>query len=107
MTKGIIDGKVYNTETASYIGPIGSGAGFSFPDFGYWTADLYRTPKGNFFMVGEGGARSPFAVAYGQNGWSASEGLRALTPQEALGYAEAHISEDVIFEFFGDHLEEA
>lgn len=28
-----------------------------------------RNPKGNYFMEGEGGARSPFARPYDTNGW--------------------------------------
>lgn len=107
MTKAIINGKVYNTETATHIGRIGSDSGYLASDFRCWTAELYKTRKGAFFMHGDGGPRSPFAVSHGQGGWSGSEGVRELTPDTALRYAEASLSGEVILQHFAKHLDEA
>ena len=106
MTKAIIDGKIFNTATATAIGRIGSSAGVSVSDFWFWEAMLYRSPKGNYFMEGEGGARSPFARPYDTNGWIGSDGIVALSPEEALGYAEKTLSSRSILEHFADHLTE-
>lgn len=50
--KKVINGKVYNTETAEEV------ASYSFSnsnDFRYIREKLYRTKKGNWFLYGEGG----------------------------------------------------
>jgi len=104
MTMAIIDGKIFNTATATEIGRIGSHGGLSVSDFRFWDAMLYRSPKGTYFMEGEGGARSPFAQPYDTNGWSGSAGIVELMPEEALAYAEKSLSSDTILEHFADHL---
>jgi hypothetical protein len=53
----IIDCKRYDTETATLIGEADSlhAGASSTSDFNYWEAGLYRTPRGNYFLAGEGG----------------------------------------------------
>lgn len=104
--KQIINGKTYNTETATEIGGIGS-VGTHQGDFQDWSATLYRTRNGRYFMAGRGGPSSPFSVSAGQNAWSGSSGIIALTPDEALAYAERDLDADTITEHFGDQIEEA
>ncbi|OOY14497.1 hypothetical protein [Thioclava sp. DLFJ4-1] len=106
MTKTIINGKIFDTATATEIGCIGSTGGLSVSDFWFWEATLYRSPKGNYFMEGEGGARSPFAQPYNTNGWIGSAGIVALSPEDALAYAEKSLSSDTLLEHFADHLTE-
>lgn len=105
--KAIIDGKTYNTETATPIGgTIGPRDTFA-GDFRDWSATLYRTKKGRYFMAGRGGAMSPFAEPYGQNGSQGGNGIRALSAEDALAYAEKYLDPKTIAEHFADVVEDA
>lgn len=88
--KKIIGGKLYNTETATKIchwsGPAYKG------DFKYCEFDLFLSKKGKFFIVGEGGAASRFAVKSG-NTSCGGRGLQLVFYGEALGYAESKWSD--------------
>lgn len=96
--KKIIDGKIYNTDTAYRIGNHEhSHAG----DFHYEDTDLYQTPKGAFFVQGEGGAYSRWSRPCGSNGMCGGFGIQAMTPAEALEWCEhAGIDADVIALYF-------
>lgn len=48
--KRIIEGKMYNTDTAILIASNGS-RGLSPSDFNYYDHDLYRKKTGEFFLV--------------------------------------------------------
>ena len=101
--KKIIDGKIYNTDTATFVG----NHQHCYPgDFQYEDTDLYRTPKGAFFVQGTGGAYSRWSRPCGNNGMRGGQGIQALTPTEALAWCEdAGIDADVIAQFFS--VEEA
>lgn len=107
MAKAIVNGTLFDTEKATPLGEIGSGAGIYHGDFNRWEAILYRGRNGTFFMEGEGGPRSPFRRPLGDKGWSGSEGILPLAPEEALAHAEEHLSMDVLLEHFADLLDEA
>ena len=100
--KRIIQGKIYNTDTATRIGNRQhSNRG----DFHYEDTDLYRTPKGAFFISGEGGALSRWSEPCG-NGMSGGHGIQAMSATEALAWCEdAGIDADVIAQYFS--VEEA
>lgn len=98
--KQVINGLTYNTMTADFICDLGSDGNTSRRDFQWWAATLYRTKKGRYFMAGEGGARSPFSQPYGQNGSQGGSGIRALSTEEALAYAERETDADTIAQFF-------
>jgi len=102
--KRVIEGKTYNTDTATLIGEASYG---NHGDFHAWEEALYRTQKGAFFLVGSGGARTRWGEKVSQNTWSGGEGMEALTPENALIWAEAHnVDADTIAEHFGDLIEE-
>ena len=84
--KQIINGKTYNTETATYICEA-SGGGQHHTDNGYWEENLFVTSKGAYFLLCKGGAMS----MYGEDragSFSASKLLKALTRDEAITWAE-------------------
>lgn len=97
--KRVIDGKVYDTDTADVIAERYHGKGSD----GYFEI-LFRTPKGRFFLGGAGGAASPWAESVETGGctysWCTEKGgyviegiegiagLRALSESEALGWCE-------------------
>ena len=89
MTKRIIDGKRYDTDTAQEVLGVGSRPGTSRTDFGYWEATLYRTPRGRWFLDGTGGGMSMFAEAVGGGGSTDGSGIIPIPYWEAQRYLEA------------------
>jgi len=108
--KKIINGKRYDTSKAVEVGEcnnIGEGAD-SVTDFKFWSATLYRTPRsGQYFLRGEGGPMSRFSQSAGQNCWKSGEDIIPMTKQEAMEWAEQHLSPTKIEEEFGDIIEDA
>ena len=100
--KRIINGKIYNTDTATRIGNhVHSNAG----DFQYEDTDLYRTKKGAWFICGEGGPLSRWSRSAGNSTFGGS-GIEAMTTGEALEWCEfSRIDVDVIAKYFS--VEEA
>jgi len=96
--KKIINGKRYDTDTATLIGS----AGYGYPgDLEYWAEDLYRKKTGEFFLYGEGGPKSIYSRRTGQNQWSGGAEIRPLSLQEAQEWAEEHLNADEYEEVFG------
>jgi hypothetical protein len=89
--KKVIDGKVYNTETAEKIGHWWNG--YSNTDFNNCEESLYKTKKGQFFIAGEGGAFSKYSVSCG-NGRGGGSGIVLLSENEAREWAEEHLDAD-------------
>ena len=95
----VINGKVYDTETAEWI------ADYSYSyhgDFHWYEESLYRTKKGTYFLSGEGGGMSKYA-AYSPagGGYSAGSDLFLLTEQEARQWVEKYGGVDLYGELFG------
>lgn len=61
----IINGKAYDTETGKKIAEKDNG--YFCNDFNYACETLYKTPKGGWFLHGEGGARSAYASSVGRD----------------------------------------
>lgn len=96
--KKIINGKRYDTEKAEYIGE----ASYSNPgDFNYWSEQLYRKRTGEFFLYGEGGPSSKYAVRVELNSWSGGEKLVPISYDEAKEWAEQYMEADKYEEIFG------
>jgi hypothetical protein len=102
ITRKVINGKIYDTETAEHLGSDSYGCS---GDFDSWAENLYVTKRGNYFLQGRGGARSCYAVSCGNNSVGGGSDIRPLTRVEALAWAEAH-DQDAM-EHFADMLEEA
>lgn len=106
MAKRVIDRKVYNTETATLIHEYWNG--YSNSDFHYVSEDLYQTPKGNFFLLGAGGAMTKYTVDCGNNSrCGSSDNIIPLTKEDAIDWLEAHDGSEKIIELFPDELEDA
>ena len=96
--KKIINGKMYNTETARVVG----GTGYGCPsDLDYWKEELYRKKTGEFFLYGEGGPMSKYARYCGQNQWAGGEEIIPLNLEEAQEWAETYLSAEEYEEIFG------
>ena len=99
MPRKIINGKMYNTETATEV----AYNGFSYPsDFHYFEETLYQKKTGEFFIYGEGGPLSHYRVAVDTGGWTGGEDFRPISIEEAKTFVEKHASVDTYIELFGE-----
>ncbi len=103
--KKTIDRLTYNTETATEVASITYGSGMR--DFRYYSEGLYQTDKGRWFLAGEGGAMTRYAVPIGDNSWSGGESISTLTAEEALDWCEKHDKSGVITQYFSHLVKEA
>ena len=88
--KKIINGKVYNTETAECIADENR----SLYDFHSTSEALYRTARGNWFLHGESSSGGRYSKWVG-NSCGGGEDIQALTPAQVVEWAEqARINDD-------------
>ena len=94
----IVNGKRYDTLTAELLCNISRG-GYSRSDFAYDNTDLYVTKNGNFFIAGEGGARSRWAESV-QNGSQGGSGLRPIDKGDARNLLEQYGTPEQVMQHF-------
>jgi hypothetical protein len=98
--KKVINGAVYNTESAQKLGSI-EPAGYNHNDYNYWCETLYRTKAGKYFVHGEGHGNSRYGEWHGNTGgWG--EQIRPYTPEEARKWAEENLGADEYSAIFGE-----
>lgn len=99
--KKIIDGKTYNTDTAEYITGDRTNL-LARNDWNYEDWDLYCTPKGAFFMRGEGGPLTRWGVSLG-GGMRSGSGptIIAISEEEARWIVERDCSAEEYERLFG------
>jgi hypothetical protein len=105
--KRIMDRKVYDTEAAQSLHtyePIADGG-----DFHYFIETLYATPKGSYFVAGEGGGMSPYAESLGGGSTGGGSGIRPMSLEEAMDWLEETGGHEVLTtdERFSAHVEQA
>jgi hypothetical protein len=83
----VIGGKVYDTAKAVLVHEWDNA---QYGDFNFCEESLYRTRNGGFFLAGEGGLRSSYAVNVGGSFFGSGEGLRPITDAEAREWLETH-----------------
>lgn len=103
--KKVIDGKLYNTETATEITSYSNNLGAN--DFNNLSETLYKTDNGNWFLKGTGGAMTKYSVSIGNGGRSGSSTIIALTEQEAFQWCETNDEIKVIEQHFTGYIDEA
>ena len=94
--KKIINGKVYDTDTAQRLGGDGGGDGFY-----RWSEALYQKRTGEFFLHGEGGPATKYAHSVGQNQWSGGEKIIPVDVKAARKWVEEHMDAEDYEEIFG------
>lgn len=102
--KKIINGRVYDTDTAKELAAYCNGG--TWRDFSHWEETLYRKKTGEYFLYGKGGPMTRYAEAQGQNTWSGGSRIMPLTYQEATAWAEKHLSGDEYEDIFGEVVED-
>lgn len=96
----IINGRMYNTATSKLVGRYDNKLGRN--DFGYVREELYKKRNGEYFIYGEGGAASRYAVSAGQNCWCGGEKIIPLTEKEARDWTENFLDVDDYIKEFGE-----
>ena len=89
--KRIIDGKRYDTQTATAIASDQGGGGKT--DFSHWHETLYRTQNGAWFIHGQGGAMSRWSEPAYPNGRQGGEGILPLTDELAQEWLTVHANQ--------------
>lgn len=97
--KKIIQGVLCDTSTAKHLG---SASYLGSRDLAHWSEELYRTKSGKFFLYGEGGPSSRYAVTIGQNEWSGGEKIQLLSRETAMKWAEEYLDCDEYIAAFGN-----
>jgi hypothetical protein len=103
--KKVIDGKIYNTETAELLHNWDNGHYGN--DFRSCEESLYKTKKGAYFLHGEGGPMSKYAKSCGNNSVCGGASITPITEKEVLAWLEEHDGSDVLESLFPDQIEEA
>ena len=94
----VIKGRTYNTETSKQIGSWDNGIYGG--DFHSCQEDLYKNTKGAYFLAGQGGPLSKYAVTYGSE-TSGSKELVPMTTEEAQEWVEERLDAEEYEAEFG------
>lgn len=101
--KKIINGRRYDTETAIKIGEHEySNSG----DFNWYCDELYRKKTGEFFIYGEGGPMSKYAVSTSYNSWTGGEKITPISVEKARQWCEKYLDGDDYEKIFGEVTED-
>lgn len=102
--KKVINGFIYNTASAELIEEYNNRLSPS--DFEYVEENLFRTPKGRFFLYVKGGHMSIYSEYNGQNRWGISD-IIDLSDDEAYEWLVEKGCTDSIIKYFSEKIEEA
>lgn len=94
----IINGRLYNTDTAKEIGTYSNDLGYD--DFRFLSETLYRKRTGEYFLYGEGGPMTQYAQPVGDMTGS-GEDITPLSLDQAKKWAEENMSADDYMDAFG------
>lgn len=100
----VIDGKRYNTETATLIGNIGSKM---MSDFTSWGIELFKAPRsGTYFLHEWGGPMTIYAERRGRDRIG-GEKITPLDDEAAFEWAQNNLDGDEVMAEFGNRVAEA
>lgn len=100
----IINGKVYNTDTARKIGTWSNGADRT--DFSWVEETLYQKKTGEFFLRGQGGPNTRYAQQLEASRWTGGETISLVSYDSARQWAEDHLTADQYQAVFGEVAED-
>lgn len=95
--KKIINGRIYDTNTAKELGKDDQ----TYGNFSDWEETLYRKSTGEYFLHGEGGPQTKYAQQVGENSWTGGEKIIPLSIESAQKWAEEHLEADDYERIFG------
>jgi hypothetical protein len=102
--KKIINGSRYDTDKAECIATASSGHYTT--DFAYWEESIYRTPRGRWFVAGEGGPMSRYSRSRG-NETSGSEDIKPLDDKQAQEWLEHYGKPEQVEQYFAAAISDA
>ena len=88
----IIEGKRYNTETATLLASWH--VGFSPRDNNFYSESLYITTSGNYFLHGKGNAGAKYSSKISENTYTGGEGIIPISRKEAQELVEKYLTAD-------------
>lgn len=97
--KKIIDGRMYNTETAKVVAYGGNGLPDS--EFGYCWETLYRKRNGEYFLHGEGGPYSPYSHCTDGHLYG-GEKIVPFYEEDAKEWCEKNLDTDEYIKIWGE-----
>ena len=100
IMKKIINGKMYNTETATEVFHYNNGLPYS--DFNYLEESLYKKKTGEFFLAGKGGAMTKYATRHADGTCSSGEDIFPLEIHIAKIWAEKYMTTEKYIKVFGE-----
>lgn len=103
--KSIINGKRYDTATATLAHSWDNGHYTS--DFKYRSKDLYRTPRGAWFIHHEGGAMTDMAERCDSNSYCGGSSIEPVSDDDARAFLESHGGTKALETHFADAIEDA
>lgn len=96
--KKIINGKIYNNETAETIYEYWNG--LSTDDFRFYMESIHKTKKGTYFHYQFGGAMTEMAISKGRTTYG-SEDLNLMTVEEVKEFLQKEGAVDTYEKEFG------
>ena len=102
--KAIIQGKRYNTDTATRVGHWWNHLDSS--DFNNVEEDLYITKSGNWFLHGCGGADTEYHEVIGKS-WYSGERIVPLSSQSARTWLEKYGNIESVEKYFSASVKDA
>lgn len=97
--KKIINGKLYNTDTATLIGEHWNG--YSLSDFNYEREALFQKKTKEFFLFGEGGPMTDYCD-YSGNYRTYGERIIPYDVEDAKSWCARYLDVDKYCEIFGE-----
>lgn len=98
--KKIINGKIYDTDTAREIASNYHGEGPR--DIYYYSEKLYLKRTGEYFLYGEGGPMSRYAISTSDNHWSGGQRIVPMSYKSAQEWAQENLDADDYQAEFGE-----
>jgi hypothetical protein len=102
--KQIIDGKTFDTDTAQHVCDLECRANRT--DFAWHETALYRSPRGQFFIAGNGGPASRWARPAHGGGRTGGGGMQLIDEAEARRIMEEAGCDEADFGAVGLGVEE-
>lgn len=96
----IINGKMYNTESAKMVAEHWNGLPSN--DFKYVSEELYRKRNGEFFLYGKGGPLTDYSVRLNDNCWHGGEDIVPMTVESAKQWLENTDNTEAYIDIFGE-----
>ena len=97
--KKIIDGKMYNTDTAKAISIWNDG---QYGGFNYIEETLFKKRTGEYFLYGFSGALGKYREQVDTNSWSGGSKIIPYTETEAKRWLEKYGTADEYIAEFGE-----